>query len=236
MMTTTEMIYELDLRADRLSSKNRMNLPIPAKVALLNAAQIAVVKDKISGEPGAQQVRKRTDEIEMLERVEVPLQAKLFLASEQIYQVSLPTDKEQPLQVTRTYARATSDKCKSAGQFRVRLLDVQSDDIEVRKFDTQTEPSLRFRRGLSRTADGKILVHAKDYRVIEVVIDYYRYPVRMQMEGYTLFDGTASQNIDCELPYTVQEDILNEAIINVDIHMKSREVQLAIAQRQRTDI
>jgi hypothetical protein len=237
MMSISEMVYELDLRADRLSSKNRMNLPVPAKVALLNSAQLAVIKDKVSGEPGAQQIRKRTEETQLLERIEIPLEAKLFVVSEQLFQANLPTGKETPLQITRMYARAVSDKCKSVGQFRVKLLDTQSDDIEIRKFDTHTEPSLRFRRGLVRTAENKILVYAKDFRVTEVVIDYYRYPAKMEMKGYKRFNGEEIlEDVNCEMPLSVQEDILNEAVVNVDLHMKSKDVQLALAQRQRTDL
>jgi hypothetical protein len=235
MMSIQEMLYLFDQRSDRLSSRNRIGLPVPAKIAILNSAQLQVVKNKSTGEPGYQQVRKRTDELEILELVDVVIKAKVSNPKEQLFEADLTNLTPAKFVITRQYGRAVSDTCKSLGEFRVTLHDTQTDDIEVRRFSTNIRPSLRWRRAASRTASGKIFVYTDGFTMKEIIIDYLRYPRKMSAAGFTQFDGNASADSHCELPLSVQEDIINEAVVNIDFHMKSQEVQLSLAQKARTE-
>lgn len=234
-MTIKEMIYLFDQRADRVSSKNRVGLPLPAKIAILNSAQLQVVKNKATGEPTYQQIQKRSDELEILEVVEARLKCKISNVKEQMYEASFKDLQTPKYIITRVYGLATSEICKNLGTLRVTLHNTQSDDIETRRLSSNIRPSLQWRRAISRTASGKIFVYCDRFQMSEVVMDYLRYPVKMDMQGYKHVTGAISTDVDCELPEDVQNDILNEAVVNIDFYMKAQEVQMALAQRARTE-
>lgn len=236
MYTIEEMVYEFDIRADRLASKTAVGLPLPTKIAILNAAQLKVIGNLVAppentGQPGFQQGRKRTDQLQRIELTDVPLKPQLFSVEEQLFEAPL-SDLEVPhYLITRQYAYGETKQC---GKFRLNLIDAQSDDIELLKRNSNSRPSLHFRRAISRTANDKIYLYADRFKITRLAIDYVRYPLKMSMAGYENFDGSPSVDVHCELPLKVQDMIIDEAVIGAKTYPGDPGVQAAMATAVRT--
>lgn len=85
------------------------------------------------------------------------------------------------------------------GGVEVKAWEVKSEDVEEKYHDKFQEPSLPWRETFYHTADNKVLVYKKDFSVQEAFLSYYRYPVQVDIEGYTHIDGTPSQSVHPEL-------------------------------------
>lgn len=225
-MTIQQILYDFNLAADRLDSKSLVNLRLPAKIRLLNKAQRSVVKQRYRE---FQLTEKRIEDLQKLEVIEESLKALPWLKREHAYEVEF---KQRPLFLTRKYALASTACCKAQ---RIRLHDTQSDDFELRLGSSVIKPSFLWRRALVRRADDKMYVYSEKGMAIDhVVVDYLRYPVDMDMTGYTHFNGEPSKDVSCELVELVDE-IINEAVLNTRLDagdVAAAQAVMAKVQRQ----
>lgn len=124
-------------------------------------------------------------------------------STEEIYDTfELPSDYFD-LSNLQVYA-----KTSSCGEVRLKTWEVKDDDTEEVFFDNDNEPSLVHRETFYTTADGKVVVYKKDFQLTKALLSYYRYPIQVDIEGYTHADGTQSQNVDPELDDKVVGRIL----------------------------
>ena len=103
------------------------------------------------------------------------------------------------------HVHCSNGSCK---EIEVKPWEVKVEDVEEKYQDKFLEPSLAWRHTFYHTADNKVLVYKKGFDVQEVFLSYYRYPVQIDIAGYTRLDGTQSQNVDPELDDKVVERIL----------------------------
>lgn len=89
-----------------------------------------------------------------------------------------------------------SDKsCK--GQ-KLQAFEVKSEDIEELLADENHKPSFYYRETFYLTNNGLVSVYKDDFSIEKVELSYYRYPNKVDIQGYTQLDGTQSQNINPE--------------------------------------
>ena len=87
----------------------------------------------------------------------------------------------------------------SCGGIEITPWEVKVEDVEEKFNDEFQQPSLPWRTTFYHTADNKVLVYKKDFNVQEAFLSYYRYPVQVDIVGYTRIDGTPSQSVHPEL-------------------------------------
>tara|TARA_R110000772_G_scaffold59348_9_gene134410 strand:+ start:2216 stop:2884 length:669 start_codon:yes stop_codon:yes gene_type:complete len=88
---------------------------------------------------------------------------------------------------------------KSCGGVELKAWEIKAEDVEEKYNDKFQEPSLPWRDTFYHTADNKVLVYKKDFSIQEAFLSYYRYPVQVDIIGYTHIDGTPSQSVHPEL-------------------------------------
>jgi hypothetical protein len=106
---------------------------------------------------------------------------------------NLPNDY---FDLANLHIHASNSNCKG---IEVKAWEVKVEDVEEKYNDEFQKPSLAYRETFYHTADNKVLIYKKDFDIQEAFLSYYRYPEKVDIEGYIHPDGTASQNVDPEL-------------------------------------
>lgn len=94
------------------------------------------------------------------------------------------------------HIHANNASCK---KIEMKAVEIKVEDVEEKYQDEFQKPSLSWRETFYHTADNKVLVYKKDFDIQEAFLSYYRYPKKVDIQGYIHQDGTASQNVNPEL-------------------------------------
>lgn len=115
------------------------------------------------------------------------------------------TIPEDYFDLANLHIHGSNGNCKD---IEIKAREVKVEDVEEKYQDEFQKPNLAWRETFYHTADNKILIYKKDFDIQEAFLSYYRYPIKVDIEGYTHLDGTASQNVNPELDDKVVGRIL----------------------------
>ena len=92
--------------------------------------------------------------------------------------------------------KATKGKCKNVS---LHCFEVKSEDTQELLNDKFNEPSFDYRETFYMTSSNStVTVFKKDFSINNVYATYYRYPKKVDIEGYINETNTQSQSIDPE--------------------------------------
>lgn len=91
--------------------------------------------------------------------------------------------------------KASSDKCNRQ---KMQVFEAKSENIEELLADENQKPSFYYRETFYLTNNNLVSVYKDNFSIDNVELSYYRYPNKVDIEGYTNLDGGQSQNIDPE--------------------------------------
>lgn len=100
---------------------------------------------------------------------------------------------------------ATKGSCVNQKLF---TFEVKSEDTEELLSDENNKPSFDYRETFYLTASNELVVYKEKFDIESVLLAYYRYPKKVDIEGYFKEDGTASVNVDPEFSERAIEKIL----------------------------
>lgn len=100
---------------------------------------------------------------------------------------------------------ATKGNCINQKLF---TFEVKSDNTEELLSDENNKPSFEYRETFYLTASDKLIVYKDNFNIESVELAYYRYPKKVDIEGYFKEDGSASVSIDPEFDNRAIEKIL----------------------------
>jgi hypothetical protein len=225
-MTAREMLYELELSVDRVSSKAASNLPLPAKVAYLNRGQIALALSKYQGDnkagTGFEETQKRVQDLQRLHKTNQSLTVTKF--SNEQYHAALSGAVGFMLLTRIAGIKATKGECKSVPM--KFFIETQTDDLNEDFQNPNRNPNFDWREVLYRTAEDNLQVFTDGtFAIDSVVIDYLRYPNRIDVAGYKHFDKTLSTDVDCELPAHTHDEIVRLAALEFDFDINNPAAQ-----------
>jgi hypothetical protein len=231
-MIAQEMLYEFELSADRVSSKAAANLPLAAKITYLNRGLINFCISQYDGDPkrdkGFEESRRRTEALQVLVVAHKELKVKAL--TKRIFQADISTVKDYLL-LLRREVYGSKGKCISDPMRTI--IECQTDDLGEYLGNPNKRPSFRWRRCLERTAQNKLEYFTDEtFSISRVVIDYLRYPKMIDVAGYEHFDGTASADVNCELPVFTHSEIVAMAALEFDWDMNSPGQQSKAARLQ----
>ena len=86
--------------------------------------------------------------------------------------------------------------------------EVKSENTEELLSDENNKPSFEYRETFYLTASDRLIVYKDNFSIDSVILAYYRYPKKVDIEGYFKEDGKASVNIDPEFSDRAIEKIL----------------------------
>lgn len=227
-MTAQEMAYQFKLRANRIDSKTAPDLSLPQIVAFLNLGMLQLLKKRYglnnSYRETLESIQKRIDEWQLLI---VPHELLPLSAEDDGRFAADLTKTEKPylflLRASFHGENAQCSKCKFNTQY------VQRDDLNVKLDNPNERPNFEWRRVLHSIAQNKLLAYTDNtFTLTRAEVDYLRYPVKIDLEGYEHFDESASTNVDCELPIFLHDDIVDEAVARFKGSLNHPDAQAAV--------
>jgi hypothetical protein len=196
-MTIESAYTEFLQLVNRNMTNNRTNVDRPRFAMLFNVMQVKYVEWQLD--------KRNEDSIRNIQILLVPELPLAVSNKEDNYTTFLlPTDY---LDYANAKAKASKGCCNGA---YLKIIEVKSEDVEEKLTDKYNEPSFEFRETVGFTSNNKLLVYKKDFEIDEVLLTYYKYPPKIDIQGY-FHDINAtipSTNIDPIFDDKVAERIL----------------------------
>lgn len=179
------------------ATNNNISVDKPRFVLLFNSAQIKFVEHILD--------KRNDDSIRYVSELLVP-DKSLGKVGDSVTHSSfkLPDDY---FDMSSAFAEASYKDCRD----KIKLYEAKSEDLEEKYNDWSHEPSFQYRESFYLTASGSLLIYKKGFDIEKAYLTYYRYPKKVDIEGYTHVDKTASTTIDPELSDRAVEIVLKVA-------------------------
>lgn len=213
MISVEELVYEFKLALNKVNRQDNVNVPIEDIIVYLNKAQMSWIKTKINPNnvyrSGFEAIRKRIDDVQILKVGDVELKpVKTNDLLHKGYSCSLQ-DASNYMFYISSYSVAKKNKCE------VILTNdlVKSGDLTTRYLDVNHSPSFEWRTTLATLGSDSLTVYTDGtFDIDKVFVNYLRYPQKIDIQGYTKFDGTSSTNQDSELPEYAKDGVVDLAV------------------------
>jgi len=102
---------------------------------------------------------------------------------------------------------AQKSECKQV----LRLREIKNQNKQVLYFDDASSPSFEFEWSFLTIQENKIRVYRKDFDILSLTIEYYRFLENIDITGYTKLDGSPSTDIPIDLSEQYVDQIINRA-------------------------
>ena len=217
-MTVKEMHYDFDLKIDKVASFSKEDFNVAEKDWLLNEAQLVEVKTTYgthnSYRKGFETTQKRYDDLSAL-HVKYPVQTGVTptLHPEGVYEMSLSDLDFDYLFLTRAFVKADYKGCLKT----INLRETQTDDLNLAMDDPFNNSSKEFilyniGRGEDGTPSLFIYPDPNSTSIVEVCVEYLKYPAKINYGGYTYIDGVTYPTQDSELSKHLHPEIVDKAV------------------------
>lgn len=216
MISVDRLLYKIEQRLNKLATNSHQQIPLEDKILALNEAQIILVKNKVSGLSiptgmGMDAFKKRYMDLEGLVINYDHQSLTLNESNNKLNEYSADLSELDPdyFLYLDGYLLADKGECKN----RVIWLNPDLTKHGSLQFLLTSElykPSFEYQETICSISSGTINVYTDGtFTPKQLNLMYMRYPVKIDKEGYVDFDGEASQNVDCELPESLEDELLN---------------------------
>lgn len=216
MIPVIELLYDIDLKLNKIGSNEHQGIELENKIIALNDAQINLIKTKFSEnniyKSGLDSFQKRYNDLEMLIEKDKFLPLVNDNSPLNSYSCSLDLLKpEYMLGVPGSeYILADSQNCRN----RVLVVNqIKHGDIHTALSNSNTAPSFAYQETVGVISGHKWQVFTDgSFTPKKFYLKYVRYPKRVDFQGYVHFNGAPSQTVDSELPYYLKEELVDIAV------------------------
>lgn len=228
------MIYQFKLRAQRVDTKTAPGLKIPQIIIYLNEGMMNLLKLRYGPNnayrASLEAIQKRIDEWQKLIVPHEELTSTPFQSTNNIFEFDILSTAQKYLFLLRIACYGNKGGCNKQ---KLNMFFSPSNNLEADLDSPNTKPNFEWREALYRFAQDKILAYSDSTFSIDLAnIDYLRYPKPIDIAGYTHFDGSASTNVDCELPPFLHPEILDQATIDFELSQKHPGVESSLMKKQ----
>lgn len=216
MIDIKELLYDIDLRLNKIGSNEHQGIELENKIIALNDAHINLIKTKFSEnniyKSGLDSFQKRYNDLEMLIEKDKFLPMSNDNTPLKSWSCNLDLLKpEYMLGVPGSeYIVADKGSCKNNP---LVINQVRHGDINVVLKNTNTAPSFEYQE-----VPGTITGHRwqiftdGSFTPTRLYLWYVRYPKKVDFEGYTHLNGAPSVVVNSELPYYLKEELVDIAV------------------------
>lgn len=189
-MNITDCYLYVQDRLNKLSSNNSQNIQFPQFVRAFNTSQLQWVEDRIKINETS---NLRTDEIsQLLTSVKLKTSTK-----DNYYEASKPSNYFH-------FKRLYGTPCN------VNIIPVREGDVNNLLKSSNWKPSLEWEETFATFVGDKIRVYKDEtFSLTGIYLVYFRYPIEVDIQGYTKYDNTISTNIDPEFQGSSLVEILD---------------------------
>ena len=186
-MTSIEAYKKFELKVNNINTASSIDVSVGEFVLIFNEQQYKWFKNKFRG----RSVVYAIDDVQQLIHTDSHL--TMSTTGDRYTQFPLPADY---FDYISSYVLASKGGCTDTplGTYQVRL-----DEINLHLRDEYSKPSFEYQETPVTISQDNLQVYKTDFSVDSVYLTYYRYPVSIDIAGYTRLDGTASTTIDPEI-------------------------------------
>lgn len=216
MIPVEELLYDIDLRLNKVGSNEHQNIGLEDKLVALNDAHINIIKTKFSEnniyKAGLDSFQKRYNDLEVLIEKDKflpitddksPLKswsANLDLLKPE-YMLGIPGSE---------YVLADKGSCKN---HPLAITQIRHGDINKVLANSNTAPSFEYQDVPGTITGHKWQIFTDGtFTPKRLYLWYIRYPKKVDYEGYTHLDGKPSTTVNSEFPYFLKEEIVDIAV------------------------
>lgn len=216
MIDVKELLYDIDLKLNKIGSNEHQAIELENKIIAINDAQINLIKTKFSEnnvyKSGLDSFQKRYNDLESL--IEKDKFLPLTEDKTPLKSWSATLDLLKPTYMLgipgSEYILADKGDCKNNP---LVINQVRHGDINLTLRNTNTAPSFEYQEVPGTITNHKWVIYTDGtFKPTKLYLWYVRYPKKVDFAGYTHLDGRSSAIINSELPYYLKEEIVDIAV------------------------
>lgn len=241
MISVDSLLYKIDQRLNKLATNEHQQIQLEDKILALNEAQIKLIKQKIDGATadglGLDAFKKRYEDLQKF--VEPYENHKLPLTLEDSnlnkWGTTLLGISPAYMFYIDSYVLADKGRCKGRQIWINRDL-AKHGDLQFCLNNENYKPSFEYQETFNFISSDQISIFTDGtFTPTHLCLSYFRYPLRIDKTGYIRFDGTPSQNQDCELKNYLEDELLDLTVQNLAMYTENQSAVQYSAARIQTN-
>lgn len=221
MIKTEDLIYEIDLKLNKLASHENQAIPIENKIIALNNAQIKLIVTKLNPNntliQGFEAMKKRYEDLQILIEPSHDHPLLLTEVDEKLNKWSAPLSDLSPKYMfyVDAYLLADKESCKDRVVYVNHAL-TKHGDVTLLLNNSNYRPSFEYQETFCTLTNNYIEVYTDGtFTPKNIYLSYIRYPKYIDYPGYIKADGSPSLLEDSELPDFMEGELLNYTILEL---------------------
>lgn len=217
MILAEKLSYRLDQILNKLSTNEHQSISVEDKAIILNTAQINLIKQKVDGnnlyKMGLDGFKKRYQDLQFLVENPEDHPLKLTFSDKNLNKWIVPVDGLVPkfMFYLDSYMIANKGDCKKRVLYTNGDL-VKHTDITTLLLNSNYKPSFEYQEIIVDISSDELHYYTDGtFTPTLVYLSYIRYPKEIDIAGYVHFDGSDSENVNCELEDYLEEELLDIA-------------------------
>lgn len=228
MIPVDSLLYQIDQKLNKLSTNIHQQINLEDKILALNEAQIKLIKQKVDGFSvvsgmGLDAFKKRYEDLQSLVITynHQPLKLKVKNAELNQWFANLHELTPKYMFYIDSYVLASKGNCKDRKIWINRDL-AKHGDLQFILNNDHYKPSFEYQETFNFLSSDEISIFTDGtFTPSKIYISYMRYPVYIDKSGYVKFDGTDSQDQDCELELYLQDELIDLTVQNLAMYTEN---------------
>lgn len=229
MIPVDSLLYKIDQKLNKLSTNEHQQIQLEDKILALNEAQIKLIKQKVDGFSvvsglGLDAFKKRYEDLQSLVVAYNDGKLPLTIKNPELNQWKANIHLLNPKYMfyIDSYVLADKGRCKDRKIWINRDL-AKHGDLQFCLNNTHYKPSFEYQETFNFLSSDEISIFTDGTFIPkDIYISYMRYPVYINKEGYTMFDGKPSYNQDCELETYLEDELLDLTVQNLAMYTENQ--------------
>lgn len=196
-MTSIEAYKKFELKVNNINTASGIDISVGEFVLIFNEQQYKWFRNKFRGRSALYSI----DDVQQLITTDKHLTQ--FTTGDRYTQFALPDDY---FDYISSYALASKGQCTARPMYTYQ---VKLNEIDLHIRDEFSKPSFEYHETPITISQDNLQIYRTDFEVDSVYLTYYRYPVAIDIIGYTRLSGEPSTTVDPELYDQAVDEIVD---------------------------
>lgn len=242
MIPVDSLLYKIDQRLNKLSTNEHQQIQLEDKILALNEAQIKLIKQKVDGISvvsglGFDSFKKRYEDLQSLvvsyNDGKLPLELKNLELNQWAANIHTLTPKY--MFYVDSYILADKGRCKDRKIWINRDL-AKHGDLQFVLNNAHYKPSFEYQETFNFLSSDEISIFTDGtFTPKDIYISYMRYPIYIDKAGYIKFDGSESEDQNCELETYLEDELLDLTVQNLSMYTENASAAQSAQYRIQTN-
>jgi hypothetical protein len=242
MIPVDSLLYKVDQRLNKLSTNEHQQIQLEDKILALNEAQIKLIKQKVDGISvvsglGFDSFKKRYEDLQSLvvsyNDGKLPLELKNLELNQWTANIHTLTPKY--MFYVDSYILADKGRCKDRKIWINRDL-AKHGDLQFVLNNAHYKPSFEYQETFNFLSSDEISIFTDGtFTPKDIYISYMRYPIYIDKAGYIKFDGSESEDQNCELETYLEDELLDLTVQNLSMYTENASAAQSAQYRIQTN-